>query len=106
MKVRDVVRMIENDGWRIVAQMRRKAVLAKDFVGYGANDLYRLSRPARASNPGPASPCLKHVIIGPFLAVLGGYSAPCAMFLFLICGTIPSTGIENAACGSVNRRLP
>ena len=92
MKVRDVIRMIENDG-RILLGMKR-------------NDLYRLSRPARASNPGPASPCLKHVIIGPFLAVLGGYSAPCAIFLFLICGTIPSTGIEKVACGSVNRRLP
>ena len=85
----------------VLAPVRRKAVLAKDFVGYEANDL-RLSRRAPA---GPASPCLKHVIIGPFLAVLGGYSAPCAMFLFLICGAIPSTGIENVACGSVNRRL-
>jgi hypothetical protein len=90
----------------VLAPARSKPVIAKDFVGYGANDLYRLSRPARASNPGPASPCLKHVIIEPFLAVLGGYSAPCATFLFPIRKAIPSTGIENVACGSVNRRLP
>lgn len=89
----------------VLCSRSRFVVRRRILLGMKRNDLYRLSRPARASNPGPASPCLKHVIIGPFLAVLGGYSAPCAMFLFLICGAIPSTGIENAACGSVNRRL-
>jgi hypothetical protein len=89
-----------------MADVLAAACVERILLGMKRNDLYRLSRPARASNPGPASPCLKHVIIEPFLAVLGGYLAPCAMFLFLICGAIPSTGIENAACGSVNRRLP
>jgi hypothetical protein len=88
-----------------MADVLAAACVERILLGMKRNDLYRLSRPARASNPGPASPCLKHVIIEPFLAVLGGYLAPCAMFLFLICGAIPSTGIENAACGSVNRRL-
>jgi len=90
----------------VLCSRSRFVVRRRILLGMKRNDLYRLSRPARASNPGPASPCLKHVIIEPFLAVLGGYLAPCAMFLFLICGTIPSTGIENVACGSVNRRLP
>ena len=90
----------------VLCSRSRFVVRRRILLGMKRNDLYRLSRPARASNPGPASPCLKHVIIEPFLAVLGGYLAPCAMFLFLICGAIPSTGIENAACGSVNRRLP
>jgi len=89
----------------VLAPARSKPVIAKDFVGYEANDLYRLSRPARASNPGPASPCLKHVIIGPFLAVLWAILALCATFLFPIRKAIPSTGIENVARGPVNRRL-
>ena len=90
----------------VLCSRSRFVVRRRILLGMKRNDLYRLSRPARASNPGPASPCLKHVIIGPFLAVLWAIPALCATILFPIRGAIPSTGVEDVARDPANRRLP